>query len=144
MQADLYKNNVTERLLPLPSQSQHNTSDPSVSASYYDSPLYEPRSNFYEYNIETVNYTYYYNDVAYTSNYTTVVETRKPIDKTGPQYDKTNPILGMHPFKFYSMIVCLVSIVLFLLYGESTVTAARLLMNRKYKELDNGDITIEW
>lgn len=147
MQYNLHKNNLTDTLLPMSDGNGSNSSDPAISASYYDSNLYEPRSNFYDYTLDIVNYTYYYNDVAYTANYTTVIESKKPLDERnngGPAYDQPIPIMGLHPFRFFSMIICIVSLILFLLYIESVLVAGRLLSNRKYKQMGNGDTVVEW
>ena len=146
MQSDLYANNITDKLLPMPSTHlTSNSSDPAIAASYYDSAIYEPRSNFYDYNVDIVNYTYYYNDVAYTSNYSVIVETKKALDEVEEsKYVKPVPILGMHPFKFFSMIVCFASLIMFFLYIETVLTAGKLLKNRKYRELGNGTTVVEW
>ena len=73
-----------------------------MEASFYDSVDYEPPENFYDFSELTLNYTYYYDDKLYVANYTVVTKTMKEEEEPIPQAE---PILNLHPFKFYAMIV---------------------------------------
>ena len=98
-----------------------------IEASYYDSVDYEPPENFYDFSELIENYTYYYNDELYVTNYTVLTKALKEEEEPIPEAEN---ILNLHPFKFYSMIVCICSILILISYTVS-LHATYIILKRK-------------
>ena len=111
-----------------------------ISASYYYSPSYQPPEEFYDFSQETMNYTYYYDDKLYVANYTVVTKTLKEEEEPIPMPEE---ILNLHPFQFFAMLVCIISLLILFSYIVSVHAAFSILKKREFVN-NEGKLNVVW